>query len=94
MRGPLLGVIPPSCTPDAIVRLEPATRCVRFTDGVTEGRGPGGMFGDERLEKLLGGCAGLDVAALVDRIVDAAVEFQGGRSQDDLAVLALRVPTA
>jgi serine phosphatase RsbU (regulator of sigma subunit) len=92
--GPLLGVVPAVVHPDVIVDLRPGDALVVFTDGVTEGRGSEGMFGDERLEALLEASAGLDAGGLVDRIVEAAVEFQGGRSQDDLAVLALRVPRA
>jgi serine phosphatase RsbU (regulator of sigma subunit) len=91
--GPLLGVVPAVVHPDVIVTLGPGDALVGFTDGVTEGRGPDGMFGDERLAELLRASAGADAGTLVDRIVDAAVEFQGGRSQDDLAVLALRVPS-
>ena len=91
--GPLLGVVPAVVHPDVIVTLGPGDALVCFTDGVTEGRGPDGMFGDERLAELLRASAGLDAGAIVDRIVDVAVEFQGGRSQDDLAVLALRVPS-
>ena len=89
--GPLLGVVAAVVHPDVIVTLGPGDALVCFTDGVTEGRGSRGMFGDERLTELVAACAGLDAPALVDRIVDAVVEFQGGRSQDDLAVLALRV---
>jgi PAS domain S-box-containing protein len=91
--GPLLGVMADVVHPDVIVTLGPGDALVCFTDGVTEGRGAGGMFGDERLERLLAGSAGLDASALVDRVVDTAVAYQGGRSQDDLAVLALRVPS-
>jgi PAS domain S-box-containing protein len=91
--GPLLGVLPAVVHPDVIVTLDAGDALVCFTDGVTEGRGPDGMFGDQRLVRLLGESAGMDASALVDRIVDAAVEFQSGRSQDDLAVLALRVPS-
>ena len=90
--GPLLGVMPAVVHPDVIVRLGPGDALVCFTDGVTEGRGQSGMFGDERLAQLLRDSSGMDAAALVDQVVDVAVAFQGGRSQDDLAVLALRVP--
>jgi PAS domain S-box-containing protein len=91
-EGPLIGVMPAVLHLDVIVTLGPGDALVCFTDGVTEGRGPGGMYGDERLAELLAASAGLDASAIVDRIVDAAVAFQGGRTQDDLAVLALRVP--
>jgi len=90
--GPLLGVVPAVVHPDVIVTLDAGDALVCFTDGVTEGRGPSGMFGEDRLAELLADSAGVGAGALVDRIVDAALEFQGGRSQDDLAVLALRVP--
>ena len=92
-EGPLLGVLPAVVHPDVIVTLGPGDALVCFTDGVTEARSPDGMFGDERLAALLRGLSGLDAAALVDRLVDAVVEYQGGRSQDDIAVLALRVPS-
>jgi PAS domain S-box-containing protein len=92
-EGPLLGVMPAVMHPDVIVALGPGDALICFTDGVTEGRGSDGMYGDERLAALLRSSAGLDAGALVDRIVDAAVEFQGGLSQDDVAVLALRVPS-
>jgi PAS domain S-box-containing protein len=91
--GPLLGVMAAVVHPDVIVTLGPGDALVCFTDGVTEGRSASGMFGDARLEQLLARSAALDASALVDRVVDAAVAFQGGRSQDDVAVLALRVPS-
>ena len=92
--GPLLGVVPVVVHPDVVVTLGPGDALVCFTDGVTEGRASEGMFGDERLAELLAGAAGQGAGALVDTVVDAAVAYQGGRSQDDLAVLVLRVPTA
>ena len=91
-EGPLLGVLPAVMHPDVIVTLGAGDALVCFTDGVTEGRGPEGMFGDARLAELLRSSAGLDAGGLVDAIADTVVAFQGGRSQDDLAVLALRVP--
>ncbi len=90
--GPLLGVVPAVVHPDVIVRLGPGDALVSFTDGVTEGRGPKGMYGDERLAELIGSSAGEDAAGIADRIVEAVLEFQGGRTQDDLALLVLRVP--
>jgi serine phosphatase RsbU (regulator of sigma subunit) len=90
--GPLLGVVAAVVHPDVIVRLAPGDALVCFTDGVTEGRGPKGMYGDERLAELLATVVGEDAAGIADRIVEDVLEFQGGRTQDDLALLVLRVP--
>jgi serine phosphatase RsbU (regulator of sigma subunit) len=90
--GPLLGVVPAVVHPDVIVRLDAGDALVCFTDGVTEGRGPNGMYGDERLAELLSRCAGQDAAAIADSVVEAVLAFQGGLTQDDLALLVLRVP--
>jgi serine phosphatase RsbU (regulator of sigma subunit) len=91
--GPLLGVVPAVVHPDVIVRLRAGDALVCFTDGVTEGRGPDGMYGDERLAELLASCAGEDASGIADRIVADALAFQGGHTQDDLALLVLRVPS-
>jgi PAS domain S-box-containing protein len=91
--GPLLGVVPVVVHPDSIVRLGLGDALVCFTDGVTEGRGEDGMYGDERLAELLAGCVGQDASVIADRIVEDALDFQGGRTQDDLALLVLRVPS-
>jgi phosphoserine phosphatase RsbU/P len=85
-------VIPAVVHPDVIVQLRPGDALVCFTDGVTEGRGEDGMYGDERLAALLATCVGEDAAGIADRIVEDALAFQGGRTQDDLALLVLRVP--
>ncbi len=90
--GPLLGVIRDVAHADVIVRLYPGDTLLCFTDGVTEGRGSGGMFGDDGLAEALASCAGLDADAIAERVTQIALEFQGGRTQDDLALLVLRVP--
>ena len=89
--GPLLGVLPEVEHPDVSVELKPGDVLVSYTDGVTEGRGPEGLFGDERLADLLAASAE-DAEAIADRITAAVLDFQGGRTQDDLALLVLRVP--
>ena len=76
-----------------IVPLGPGDALVCFTDGVTEGRGPEGMFGDERPGRR----ARRPAQARTRRASptgssQAALDFQGGRTQDDLALLVLRVP--
>ncbi len=93
--GPLLGVVPAVVHPDVIVRLGPGDALVCFTDGITEGRGANGvMYGDERLAELLATCVGLTAAQIADHLVAAVLDYQGGQTQDDLALLVLRVPPA
>jgi PAS domain S-box-containing protein len=90
--GPLLGVIRDIKTPDVTVDLRPGDALVCYTDGVTEGRGRDGLFGDARLVEVLAASAGADAAGLADRVTEAVLDFQSGRTQDDLALVVLRVP--
>jgi PAS domain S-box-containing protein len=94
VAGPLLGVIRSVDHEDVAVSLEPGDALVAFTDGVTEGRGPEGMFGDRRLGEVLAGAAGMSAEAIAERVQQAALEFQGGVTQDDLALLVVRVQPA
>jgi len=89
--GPLLGVIRSVTHEDAAVDLGPGDALVCFTDGVTEGRGPEGMFGDRRLGEVLAAAAGMSAEAIAERVTQAALDFQGGVTQDDLALLVVRV---
>jgi len=90
--GPLLGVIRSVEHEDVTVTLDPGDALLCFTDGVTEGRGPEGMFGDRRLGEILAASAGMSAEAIAERVTQAALELQGGMTQDDLALLVLRVP--
>ncbi|WSA22512.1 serine/threonine-protein phosphatase [Streptosporangium subroseum] len=67
-----------------------------YNDGVTEARRPadGELFGEERLHTLLADCAGLDAAAVVERISETVLAYCAHDSVDDIALLALRVPPA
>jgi serine phosphatase RsbU (regulator of sigma subunit) len=89
--GPLLGIVPDVVHPDVAIELGPGDALVCFTDGVTEGRRAGGLFGERRLaEEIAAAADGAD--AIADRVVGAVLDFQGGRTHDDLALLVLRVP--
>jgi PAS domain S-box-containing protein len=90
--GRLLGVVPAIELDVVQVELAPGSALICFTDGVTEGRGEGGMFGDGPLGAVLAACAGRDADGIAEAVTRAALDFQGGRTQDDLALLVLRVP--
>jgi PAS domain S-box-containing protein len=89
--GPLLGVVRAVSYEDVLVSLEPGDALVCFTDGLTEGRGAGGMFGDRAVAEVLAASAGRGAEAIAERVMQASLDFQGGRPQDDLALLVVRV---
>ena len=90
--GTLLGVLREVAHSDVIVRLYPGDALLCFTDGVTEGRRGGVMFGEDGLAEVLATCADLDADAIAEHVTQVALDYQGGRTQDDLALLVLRVP--
>jgi PAS domain S-box-containing protein len=89
--GTLLGVVEDPEIPEEEVELLPGERIVFFTDGVTEARIGGGLFGAERLAGVLAGAAELDAAA-TGELIELAVTREGDAAlRDDLAVLVLRL---
>jgi PAS domain S-box-containing protein len=89
--GTLLGVLPEVNLSDTPVKLEKGDVFVLYTDGVTEARGPDGMFGTDELAAVLASCAGLDAISVAARIESAALEIQEGNPRDDIAILAVRI---
>lgn len=69
--------------------LSPGDTVVLYTDGVTEGRANGELFGEDRLQELVGRS---DAASLAADIVEAVLAFQFGISADDVAVVTVSVP--
>ena len=90
--GTLLGAFSVIDVSDATTTLLPGDALVLHTDGVTEARKGTAFFGGERVERLLSACASCTAEELVDRLVDAVLEFQGDVPRDDIAVVAVRVP--
>ncbi|WP_017934711.1 PP2C family protein-serine/threonine phosphatase [Nocardioides sp. Iso805N] len=67
-------------------RLQGGSSVILYTDGVTEGRGPNGMYGEKRLHELIHGLPD-DVHAITDGIARAALDFQNGDASDDIAIV-------
>jgi PAS domain S-box-containing protein len=88
--GTLIGFVPDPEVVDETVDLQPGDSLVLYTDGVSEARSEGGLFGEERLEDLVRSCSGLDAAAIAERIENEVIEFREDGTSDDLAVLVLR----
>ncbi|QEC49031.1 SpoIIE family protein phosphatase [Baekduia soli] len=89
--GSLLGVLPELVLRDVALDLRPGDVLVLCTDGVTEARGPGReQFGLGRLSAALGGAGG-DARAIAATLGGALRAFAGPRSDDDVAIVVLRV---
>jgi phosphoserine phosphatase RsbU/P len=86
--GTLLGVFPDLDLVEDTVVLEPGDALVFYTDGVTERRSNGLMFGDQNLldcvRQTVGGAADQVAGALEDQVQ------RFGPARDDLAVLVVR----
>jgi PAS domain S-box-containing protein len=91
-RGRVLGPFPELASDDQMVRLDPGDALVLYTDGVTDARGPGGFFGEERFAEVLESCAGSSAEVIVKTVERTLNEFHGGRPRDDIAFVVLRVP--
>lgn len=90
--GTLLGGFPHPRLTDQVTDLGPGDVVVLYTDGVTEARAAGDLFGEDRLTTLVESCAGLGAGSVAERIECAVVAFQGGCPHDDIAILVLRIP--
>jgi sigma-B regulation protein RsbU (phosphoserine phosphatase) len=87
-RGSLIGVLDDPEFSLFTLTLAPDEFIVLFTDGVTEARQGRDQYGDERLRELVRTHAA-DPTALTEHIVQAALDFQHGNANDDIAILTL-----
>jgi PAS domain S-box-containing protein len=92
-RGPLLGVT--DVTVDALdvahYELRPGDMLVLYTDGLTEARKDGVLFGIEGVKATLTREGNAAPARLTSALVDAALEHAAAPLNDDVAVVILRV---
>ena len=72
--------------------LTPGDIAVLYTDGVTEARHGNAFFGEPGIASVLAASAGRTAHETADAIVAAALDFQHGRSRDDIAVVVIRKP--
>jgi serine phosphatase RsbU (regulator of sigma subunit) len=89
--GPLLGMesLPPGAPAD--VRLEGGDTLLLYTDGIIDGRPPGGVpFGEARLHAALATAAGRDAAGVLATVDAAMRAYAPGAPGDDTAMLAVR----
>jgi hypothetical protein len=89
VRSALLGAFPQTQFEPAQVSLAAGDVLLLYTDGVTEARGPGGRFGDERIASLLARSSRVSVSSLSDNLVKEVADYASGALSDDVAIMAL-----
>lgn len=89
-QGPLVGVLESVEFRDRVVRLGPGDVLTLFTDGVTEARRNGELYGDTRLRDCVER-GGATATGVVEAILEDVEVFQRGSLRDDVALVSLRV---
>ena len=72
--------------------LPDASCIVLYTDGITEARRDGVLFGEERLLEAVRANLLLDAQTLADTLLEASKEYAGGILADDCAVVTIKLP--
>ncbi len=94
-RGTLLGVMPDPRLVDEYLELAPGDSLLLYTDGVTEARSDGEIFGEDRLLEVARACAGLTASEIAEHLERAVADFEVRAASDDIAILVIRVaPTS
>jgi phosphoserine phosphatase RsbU/P len=88
--GTALGLLPTVKTPAHRVTLSPGDTLVLTTDGVTERRRAGELFGIERLMGVCAELSGYAAEAFAARVRAATLAFSTEPPRDDIAILTLR----
>jgi phosphoserine phosphatase RsbU/P len=93
ISGPLIGVFPELSITATELLLQPGDALIIYTDGVSEARGSGGLYGEDAVERII---ADLDARASADTIaghIERSVLAYGGEvASDDIAIVVIRVP--
>jgi serine phosphatase RsbU (regulator of sigma subunit) len=87
--APPLGCVTPAPAPHVTVKLPEQWSVLLLTDGIFEGRVPGGRLGMDGLADLVEALAPESPSpdALLDAVIAAAQHLNGGDLEDDLALL-------
>jgi GAF domain-containing protein len=90
-RGLALGIEPGQRYVTERVELEAGCSIVLYTDGVSEARRDGELYGEERLDKALRKHRKLGAQALAEAILAECRTFAGGELDDDCAIVCLKL---
>jgi phosphoserine phosphatase RsbU/P len=89
--GMLLGVVSDPELQEAEVELNVGDAIMLYTDGVTDGRREGELFGEQRLHAVFGSCIGMNPEEIADLVERSVVDFWSDEPLDDIAILVLKV---
>jgi serine phosphatase RsbU (regulator of sigma subunit) len=87
--GPLLALDPNAAYYSRDVPLDVGDLVVLYTDGLTEARSGGQMFGEDRVAHMVRRDPGQDTAVICKTLLEAARDFSSPLL-DDIAVMAIR----
>jgi GAF domain-containing protein len=87
--GSLVGAFMTLGFAERCVRLAPGDELVLYTDGLTEARRDGEMYGIERIVSYLQSRRRGTLESLVSEVFDDVREYTGNRLRDDVAMLAI-----
>jgi GAF domain-containing protein len=90
-RGLALGIEPGQRYATERVELEAGSSIVLYTDGVSEARRDGELYGEERLDQALRKHRKLGAQALAEAILAECRTFAGGELDDDCAIVCLKL---
>ena len=90
-RDPPTGAVVGRCFRSQTTRIEPGSRLLVYTDGVTEAtRADYAQFGDGRLLEYAATCGGRGVREIADGLLGRVDEFVAGAEQsDDITIMAI-----
>jgi GAF domain-containing protein len=92
--GPLMGAYSGAAFSTDHATLERGDTLVLYTDGLVEARRDGALFGEDRLRQFAGEVAGHETTAIPEELFTEVNAFAGGEFKDDVAIVAVRLPSA
>jgi len=88
--GPLLTLDPHGHYHSRELPLHPGDLLTLYTDGLSEARSGGQLFGEERVAQIIRRDPGQDTGILAKVLLEAARDFSSEPLIDDVAILAVR----